>query len=81
MTKPLNTGLVAVPAMGTGQFFIYMTGGLFDPRRWITGRLGGSHVVESRAELEALARQAGRRLVKHRDYFQLAPIGEESAHG
>lgn len=71
----LNTGLVAVPDR-TGGFHIYMTGGLYDPSRWLRGRLSGESWFASRADLEWAADGAGRLLRRHADYLQLAVKGE-----
>lgn len=65
-----NTGLVAVSDRN-GGFHIYMTGGLWDPRKWIAGKLDGSRWFVTKMELEGAAKATGCKLVRHADYYQL----------
>jgi hypothetical protein len=54
-----------------GGFHIYATGGTWEPRQWLRGRLDGESYFATKAELRDAAARAGRTLRKHRDYFQL----------
>lgn len=73
-TKPMNSGLVAVSDRN-GGFHVYMTGGLWEPSKWLRGQLYGSAWFTSKADLEWAAARDGRKVVRHADYFQLQASG------
>lgn len=72
MAQDMNTGLVAVSDR-SGGFHVYMTGGLWEPARWLAGRLDGAGWFASLDDLRWSAERQGRQLRRHADYYQLPP--------